>query len=232
MKPFFVFALILSLLSVSCASEEATDVPVETAETPQEPAPDTTAKQTMTFGDFHDGDVIFHVSQSAQSEAIKLATGSKYTHCGIVYIHRQSGKAMVFEAGELVQNVPLEKWIERGKDGHYVLKRHANSDELFDDRNIKHLAGLLREHRGKQYDLTFEWSNEKFYCSELVWKIYNDGLGIELAPLERLGDFDLTSEIVQNIMQTRYGDNPPLDEQVISPKALFESPLLSTVYEN
>lgn len=32
-----------------------------------------------------DGDLIFHTSQSAQSQAIQLATHSPYSHCGIVY---------------------------------------------------------------------------------------------------------------------------------------------------
>ena len=33
-----------------------------------------------------DGDVIFHVSESNQSKAIKIGTLSRYSHCGIVVI--------------------------------------------------------------------------------------------------------------------------------------------------
>ena len=32
----------------------------------------------------------------------------------------------------------------------------------------------------KDYDLYFEWSDDKIYCSELVWKIYKNGADIEL----------------------------------------------------
>ena len=39
--------------------------------------------------------------------------------------------------------------------------------------------------RGRPYDLTFEWSDERIYCSELVWKIYERALGIEIGPPQR-----------------------------------------------
>ena len=40
-----------------------------------------------------------------------------------------------------------------------------------------------RQLEGKHYDFWFEWSDERIYCSELVWKIYRRGLGIELGEL-------------------------------------------------
>ena len=34
---------------------------------------------------FQNGDLIFHISKSEQSEAIQLATKSEYSHCGLIY---------------------------------------------------------------------------------------------------------------------------------------------------
>ena len=42
------------------------------------------------------GDVIFHVSKSNQSTAIKLGTLSRYSHCGVLVI--ENGKPYVIEA--------------------------------------------------------------------------------------------------------------------------------------
>ncbi len=39
---------------------------------------------------------------------------------------------------------------------------------------------------GKSYDLYFEWTDETIYCSELVWKIYKEALGIEIGKPETL----------------------------------------------
>lgn len=84
----------------------------------------------------------------------------------------------------------------------------------------------------KNYDLTFEWSDNKIYCSELIWKIYQRATGLEIGKLEKLGDFDLTNEAVKKKMKERYGYKIPMDEIVISPAAIFDSELLMTVKSN
>ena len=42
------------------------------------------------------GDVIFHVSESSQSAAIKLGTWSRYSHCGLII--EKNEKLYVLEA--------------------------------------------------------------------------------------------------------------------------------------
>lgn len=86
-----------------------------------------------------------------------------------------------------------------------------------------------RKMLGKNYDLYFGWSDDRIYCSELVWKIYQQGLGIELGKLQRLRDFDLTHPIVKSKLQERYGNFSPMNEKVISPVAIYQSVQLETV---
>ena len=174
-----------------------------------------------------DGDIIFQTSLSSQSKAIQLATKSKYSHCGIIY--KSNDKYYVFEAIQPVKLTPLEKWIARGKNGEYVIKRLKNADEVLTDEALKKMRQVGEKFMGKNYDLTFEWSDEKIYCSELIWKVFQRATGIEIGKLEKLSDFDLSNEIVQKKMKERYGKDIPLDEIVISPKAIFESELLITV---
>lgn len=177
-----------------------------------------------------DGDIIFQTSLSAQSKAIQLATKSKYSHCGIIY--KSNDKYYVFEAVQPVKSVPLEKWIARGKDRHYIIKRLKEADKIFTPQILHKMKQIGESFKGKSYDLTFEWSDEKMYCSELIWKIYQRASGVEIGKLERLRDFDLTNDIVRSKLNQRYGKNIPLDEIVISPKAIFESELLETVMGN
>ena len=174
-----------------------------------------------------DGDIIFQTSLSSQSKAIQLATKSKYSHCGIIY--KSNDKYYVFEAIQPVKLTPLEKWIARGKNGEYIIKRLKNADEVLTDEALKKMRQVGEKFMGKNYDLTFEWSDEKIYCSELIWKVFQRATGIEIGKLEKLSDFDLSNEIVQKKMKERYGKDIPLDEIVISPKAIFESELLITV---
>jgi len=69
---------------------------------------------------------------------------------------------------------------------------------------------------GKNYDLYFEWSDNRIYCSELVWKIYKEALDLEIGKLETLNDFDLTNEVVKTKLTERYGNKIPLNELVIN----------------
>lgn len=178
----------------------------------------------------HDGDLIFQTSQSAQSQAIQLATKSKYSHCGIVY--KDGDKYFVFEAIQPVQITPLEKWIARGKDSHYVVKRLKDADKILTPSNLKKMKLAGERMIGKNYDLYFEWSNDRIYCSELIWKIYKEGAGIEIGNLEQLKDFDLSNPAVKAKLKERYGNNIPKNEKVISPSAMFNSELLYTVETN
>jgi hypothetical protein len=180
--------------------------------------------------DIKDGDLIFQTSQSEQSKAIQLATNSKYSHCGIVY--NENGQFYVFEAIQPVKTTPLDKWIARGKDGHFVIKRLKNADQVLTSETLQKMKQEGEKLKGKSYDLTFEWSDDKIYCSELIWKIYQRATGIEIGKLQKLSDFDWTNEAVKQKMKERYGDKIPTEEIVISPAAIFDSELLITVIEN
>lgn len=175
------------------------------------------------------GDIIFHTSRSAQSEAIQKVTGSPYSHMGIVYV--QQGRAFVFEAVEPVRSTPLDEWIARGVEGKYVVKRLRDADRLLSPEALARMKAVGETFRGRRYDLYFEWTDERTYCSELVWKIYRRALGIEVGELQRMSEFDLSDPLVRDKVQERWGGDPPADEVVISPEAIFRSDLLKTVAE-
>lgn len=173
-----------------------------------------------------EGDIVFQTSRSSQSVAIQRATSSPYSHVGVVLFRK--GKPFVFEAIQPVGYAPLKAWLDHGKDGHYVVKR------LRKPLSAKMVAKLHRhagEYVGKPYDLTFEWSDERIYCSELVWKLYKQAADVELAPLAKLRSFKLDDPLVKQKLRSRYGDHVPLDEPVIAPSAIFDSSLLETVDE-
>lgn len=177
--------------------------------------------------EIQNGDLIFHTSKSNQSKAIQLATKSKYSHMGIIY--ENDGKYFVYEAVESVKLTPLQEWINRGEKEHYVIKRLKNSENRLTKGVINKMKLYGERFKGKSYDIYFEWSDDKIYCSELVWKIYKNAVDIEIGQLQQLSDFDLSNKIVRNIMKERYGENIPMDEKVISPAEMFNSHKLITI---
>lgn len=176
------------------------------------------------------GDLIFQESTSRQSEAINIITDSRYTHMGIVYVDRK--RAYVYEAVGPVKVTPLDAWIARGKDGHFVAKRLENADEVLTPGTVAEMKKVGDRFRGRPYDLQFLWSDDRLYCSELVWKIYQRGAGIEIGKPQRFGDFDLSDPRVQELVRKRFEGAVPEQEWVITPVAMIQSARLETVFSN
>jgi hypothetical protein len=171
-----------------------------------------------------DGDIVFQISDSPQSQAVQCATGSIWSHMGLVVV--RDGEAMVLEAVGPVRMIPLADWMAAGVRGEIAVRRLRDRDGPRLEAVARRLLQDGHRFLGRPYDLTFEWSDDRLYCSELVWKIYQEELGLELAPLERFGDFDLECAAVKPIVAERWPAGPPLDMAVISPVAILDSPLL------
>lgn len=179
---------------------------------------------------FLDGDIIFQTSKSNQSKALQIATKSKFSHMGIIY--NKDGQQYVYEAVQPVKLTRLKDWINRGEESKYAVKRLKNASEILNPASIDKLKKAGEKFLGKNYDLYFEWSNEKIYCSELVWKMYDNALGIQIGKLGKMRDFDTSHTLVQEKIKERFGDNIPMDEIVISPVSMYNSDLLVLVYSN
>lgn len=175
-----------------------------------------------------DGDIIFQSSISPQCQAIKQATHSPYSHCGIVY--KEGNKFYVYEAIEPISKTPLKEWIARSDNNEYAVRRLKNADAVLTAHVIAKMKKAGERFSDKHYDAYFGWSDDLIYCSELVWKIYKEGAGLEIGHLKKLREFDLSSPLVKQTMQQRYGNIPPLDELAISPGDLYNSDLLMTVH--
>ena len=171
------------------------------------------------------GDVIFQTSLSSQSKAIQIATNSPYSHVGIVYL--KQGEAYVFEAIKTVQLTPLQKWIDRGKDDQITVMRTKRS---LTSEQLSAMKSAGEQYSGKPYDLAFQWSDDKIYCSELVWKIYREGANINLAKPKSFGDYNFTDPEVYPLVKKRWGSEPDLSEKVVAPSDIANSNKLKIVY--
>ena len=174
-----------------------------------------------------DGDIIFHESKSKQSLALKLATHSRYTHTGIIF--KVNKKWYVLEAVQPVKYTRLNNFIGRSAGNHFVIKRLKNRRLHLTPENIKKMKTVGRSFLGRNYDSCFEWTDKRIYCTELIWKIYNRALNIQVGSLEQLRDFDLTHPVVKKLLYKRYGKRWPLDQKVISPAAMFRAKNLVTI---
>ena len=173
------------------------------------------------------GDIIFQSLNSTSGEAIRLATDSRFSHCGILF--NQNNAWFVYEAVGPVKLTPLQEWINRGIDREFEIKRLRDADQLLTDATLNKMMTVGRQLKGKDYDPQFQWSDARMYCSELVWKVYQRGAGIMLGNLRPLRDYHLDNHKVGEALQLRYGDNPPWEEMMIAPQTIYDCDALETV---
>ncbi len=169
------------------------------------------------------GDIVFHTSRSAQSLAVQKATRSKWSHVGMV-VAGDDGPGIV-EAVQPVRVVPLKDFVARGEGGKYAVYRLEG--EIEDPAALTEAATAFL---GAGYDPYFQWSDDLIYCSELVWKAYERGLGIELSEPRPVSDFDLTDPAVKKLIAKRFPDGMPPDVAV-SPQDLADSASLRKIHE-
>ncbi|MCU0429691.1 MAG: YiiX family permuted papain-like enzyme [Cytophagaceae bacterium] len=179
--------------------------------------------EAFTDEGFREGDIIFQSTSSGQGMAIQLATHSEWNHVGLLV--RKNNNWMVLEAVQPVCLTPLQAFIERGDNQSYVVKRLKKG--TFAGGSC--LAEYQQKNLGKSYDLYFGWGNDRLYCSELVWKIYQRCCGLEVGELQKIRDLDLSHPVVAFKLKERYGKNIPYESKVITPVAIMESELLREV---
>ncbi len=185
-------------------------------------------KNLDTVPVLQDGDIVFQSSKSGQSQAIRLATNSIYSHCGIVFMN--NGVPYVLEAVQPVKLTPLSEWVTFGDDNAYKAKRLKDSESLITDSIVALMKTEGMKMLHKNYDIYFNWSDKEIYCSELVYKIYERVSNLKVGKIKELKDYDLTHPMVRKIMKQRYGNDIPYEEPMISPGEIFESDLLIEVH--
>ena len=181
-------------------------------------AKETLTAETEPVSEVREGDVIFQTSKSQQSPLIQIATRSKITHCGIIVM--RGGKPYVLETLKTLVLTPLDKFIARGEDGKYWIKRSKK-----ENIKIKYAKYL-----GKPYDLAFKFDNGRFYCSELVYDIYQKQLGIQLAEPRQVKDYlILFTDRLPKLKRAMKRRGISKEQYAIAPVDIFNSDYLESV---
>lgn len=194
------------------------------------------ASAAERFDDWRTGDLVFHESASAQAAAIRVATGSRYTHMGM--IRRTDTGLYVVEAARTVSETPLRDFLARGVGQDYSVYRiEALTPAAADSAVAASLA-----YAGRPYDIFFRLDPDRIYCSELPFYAFRQ-IGIELGRTERMGDLSIDTPEGRAIFLSRWQDHPDCDgtdrdgcwaliqaQEIVTPVSIAEDPQLKRVY--
>lgn len=171
---------------------------------------------------FRNADLIFHTSRSSQSEAIRAATHSDYSHVGLIEVAPDG--VFVIEAVQPVKRTPLRVFQARGRGKRWTVLRDGSLTHAQREAIVAEARSLL----GRPYDFLFGWDDQTLYCSELVRKAYTRGAGKQVGRMQRLAELDLTR--VGPALEQRYGRGSiPATLELLTPASLAEDPTFSVV---
>lgn len=169
-----------------------------------------------------EGDIVFQsLPRSELVNTIEGATGSPWSHCGVVVI--ENGRWMVCEAIGDVRFTPLDAYYQRGRDGRFAVYRLKEKDR----RHIPEMVKACRKFLGRPYDARYRMDDEAIYCSELIYKGYRAAAGEGLGKLVTLGS--LKWKPYRQLIERLEGGPVPVDREMITPRDLAAAEQLERV---
>jgi hypothetical protein len=175
------------------------------------------------LSDKQEGDILMQsLPKGELVDAIEGITGSPWSHCGILVKHE--GEWKVAEALGSVRYTPLSSWVTQGRG--FVVQSYRVKN-----LSAGHPAALARGVQkllGRAYDIQYAPDDSSIYCSELVYKVYERELGIEIGMWQALGD--LNWRPFEGFILKLEPARVPLEREMITPVGLTVSPLVERVF--
>ena len=196
--------------------------------------PSSANKLPLTKSDIHptyeprEGDLVFQALPLDVDliQAIEGITQSHYSHVGV--LHLRKGKWTVIEAcASGVIYTPFEKWEKIGRNGRWAVYRLKPKYRPHIPKFLKN----LHSHAGKPYDFKYEFTDDKLYCSELVFHAWKKTTHKNMGKLENV--LSLNWKPYQaTIEKYNQGPLPTTGRILISPISLSRAKQLERVYND
>lgn len=189
------------------------------------------------------GDLVFQTDRTAQMLAILFATGSVYTHVGVVAVS-PGGEPMVIEAARTVRQIPLSVWLMHGYGRRVMVERFGG----FSPDGGRAVVAAAADYKGRPYDIFFLFRKDHIYCSELVFYAFRDALGLNIGQVQTVSELNTDNFAVRRILALRWRRDPVCQtadirsfddcfakiraQSIITPVSLARDPRLRVIYSN
>jgi Permuted papain-like amidase enzyme, YaeF/YiiX, C92 family len=185
----------------------------------------------ITLPTVFDGDIVFQNLNHPIAKSLGAMSGSKYNHCGMIFLRAKDGMYVVIDVTDSVRITPLREWVAAGEGKQVALARFKNHNVEMNARRLEKLKKALKEIRRKPGDPYFSWGDQGFYSSEMVYKVYQGSINAELCERRSFAQWKFESDSLQNALKKVYNGTIPTSEQCVSPDDLRNSTKLEVVYE-
>lgn len=173
------------------------------------------------------GDVVFQSLPNPWGldlvDTIEGATGSHYSHCGMVLWHEKQWQ--VIEAVGPVMIIPLSTWQARGRGKKIWAYRLQESSQ----KHIPVAITAMKRDLGKPYDPRYRFDDQAIYCSELIYRGWKAATGKGLGKTVTLQELNW-QPYRKVIVAIERSEEIPLTREMITPRDLAQAPELKRVW--
>lgn len=139
-------------------------------------------------------DLIFQVSPK-----LPIDTSQNFNNVGFVIMDEERENYYVVDVSEKIDTIPLKEWKKNGINEDYQLSRFKEPIWQFEyDLICYEVFKLL----GDEIDKDRNWNNDKYYNSEIIWKLLKKYKGIEISEIEGAENKKVVS--VQSILNSNF----------------------------
>lgn len=194
----------------------------------------------ICFASFEPGDILLQSAKCGEfCDSIRAATRSPVDHAAIVVkapktSHLPFVAKLFSKDGEVVEawtpiakRTNLSEFIARD-EGKYIQLRLK--PEYINKDTINDVVKIAQSYIGKEYDYHFEESEEKIYCSELVYKAYEKGGNIPVGKVQKISEFD--KKTAEGYWTEHFQGKIPWERSIISPAGLLLTDKFYVVFAN
>ena len=153
-----------------------------------------------------DGDIVMQTAMTSQTNAILVATGSIYSHAGIV--KKIGDKYNVVQTGLHVEEIPLDDWINQGNFKRFAVYRHSGMTQEKAQAIFAYATPLY----GKGYDFMFLFNNDTYYCSELPYLAFKEQ-GLAIGQVQKIKELYVDNSLVKKVIEQRWQKHPVCNEK-------------------
>lgn len=172
------------------------------------------------------GDIVFIEATNYVFQRVSVAQGGWMNHAGIVV--REKGELVVAESTiPWVRTASLCKFNNKSKDQRFEVKRVYRELMMSEEKGLYLLA---KDMKRTLYDLGFDFTSNRMYCSKFVRYLVKEIMGVELGTRQKLEELYKDQDDSEITFWTVwYGGKIPWERITVTPKSLYDDSQLEVV---
>jgi len=168
---------------------------------------------------------------------------------GAGLVIRRDDDVYIAVIDQIVQMVPLRNWLRKMESSDGLVVKRLKEDTIFEQDSLRNAfvefisknavvnssgySGLKETVKSKMIkDDVLLWSDERWYEAEMIWKVYERVVGIQLCPTKKMKDIKFIKvEINQCFINNKLFIKDYENETIVDAQDIYHSHELKKVYD-